>query len=66
MHGDLTKKKVGRPSSLDVIETVSKRRKQVHADGFPNLNIRKDGIGHLPDMLDTRCWDRNGRCKRKP
>ena len=54
MYGDLTKKKVGRPSSLDGIETVAKRRKLVHAVALPPLNIRKDGIGHWPYMVDTR------------
>ena len=66
MNGDLTKKKVGRPSSLDGIETVAKRRKLVHAAALPPPNIRKDGVGHWPDMVDTRGLCRNGGCKGKP
>ena len=46
VYGDLTKKKVGRPSSLDGIETVAKRKKLVHVAALSSLNIRKDGIGH--------------------
>ena len=46
MYGDLTKKKVGRPSILDGIETVAKRKKLVHVAALSSLNIRKDGIGH--------------------
>ena len=66
MYGDLTKKKVGRPSSLDGIETVAKRRKLVHAAALPPLNICKDGIGHWPDMVDTRGLCRKGGCKGNP
>ena len=66
MYGDLTKKKVGRPSTLDGIETLSKRRKLVHAAAFPPLNIHKDGVGHWPDMVDTRGMCRNRGCKGKP
>ena len=55
MYGDLTKKKVGRPSSLDGI-----------AAALPPLNIRKHGIRHWSDMVDTRGLCRNGGCKGKP
>ena len=66
MYDDLTKKKVGRPSSLDDIETVAKRRKLVRAAALPPLNIRKDGVGHWTYMVDTRGLSRNGVCKGKP
>ena len=66
MYGELTEKKVGRPSSLEGIERVAKRRKLVHAAALPPLNILKDGVGHCPDMVDTRGLCRDGGCEGKP
>ena len=65
MHHDLTKKKVGRPSSLDDKDSCYTKKAGSYCSFLP-LNIRKDDIRHRTDMVVTRGLCRNGRCKGNP
>lgn len=61
---DIQRKKRGRPTSVGSVEDqIQKKKKSGPTRKHPDWNVRRDGVGHWPEIQDQRQRCGNPLCK---